>query len=272
VPVAASLPVFERAWVLSTVAGAGLVRRAGRDLVRGLRAAFGPAGVAAGPGLPPDADDTATGLTALALLGEVLPPDCLWSYREPDGHFACFHGERTPSTSANAHVLQAFGECGSPDPRRSEAMARLVAWLCEHQEPDGSWWDKWHASPYYATACCVLALAGHGGDRATEALRRAMDWVIGTQRPHGSWGRWAGTYEETAYAVRVLARFSGTAGRAVAAGRARLLRDPGGPYPPLWHDKDLYTPVRVVRAEGLAALHVTAGEPCLACPPGEGSR
>jgi hypothetical protein len=35
-------------------------------------------------------------------------------------------------------------------------------------------------------------------------------------------------------------------------------------HPPLWHDKDLYTPIRVVRAEGLAALHLAYANPRVA--------
>jgi len=32
-------------------------------------------------------------------------------------------------------------------------------------------------------------------------------------------------------------------------------------HPPLWHGKDLYTPIRVVRAEVLAALHLAYANP-----------
>jgi halimadienyl-diphosphate synthase len=273
VPVAGPLAVFERAWVLSMLADAGLAPPARRDLIASLHAAFGPDGVAGGPGLPPDADDTATALYALARLGSPRSPNCLWPYKQRDGHFACFPDERTPSSSTNAHVLQAFGACEPPDlawrSRYRRAMARISAWLCEVQEPDGSWRDKWHASPYYATACCVLALADYGGERAADALRRAARWVLDTQRDDGSWGRWAGTFEETAYAVRILSRVrtsaAGTA--AIAAGCARLRADGGEPYPALWHDKDLYTPVRIVRATGLAALRLA--EPALGSPAGE---
>jgi hypothetical protein len=250
VPVAAPLATFERAWVLATLTAVGLAPPAGRGLVRGLRAAFGADGVAGGVGLPPDADDTATALCALARLGSPRSPGCLAAYAEPDGHFACFPHERTPSSSANAHVLQALDACG-----HRHATARLAAWLCDRQEADGSWRDKWHASAYYATACCVLALRGHAGARVADALRGAVDWVLDTQRPDGSWGRWSGTYEETAYAVQILCRagHGEAVAHALGTGRACLPRLREEPHPPLWHDKDLYTPVRIVHAEGLAA-------------------
>lgn len=257
VPVAAPLAAFERAWVLSTLAGVGLVPAGRRRLARQLRAAFGEFGVAAGPGLPADADDTAVALCALARLGSARPPDRLWAYRRPDGHFACFAAERTPSTSANAHVLQAFG--ASPTGDHRDVMTRLTAWLIGSQQADGSWQDKWHASPYYATACCVLALADHGGAPAAAALDRAVAWVLDTQRPDGSWGRWTGTAEETAYAVRTLcrARDPDAVSPAIVMGSGRLWPAADEPAaPPLWHDKDLYTPTRIVLAERLAALHV----------------
>jgi halimadienyl-diphosphate synthase len=272
VPMAVPLPVFERGWVLATLAGVGLVPPAPRDVVRGLHAAFDVLGVPGGAGLPPDADDTATALTVLARLGSPRSPDCLWAYQEQDGHFACFFDERTPSSSTNAHVLEAFDACltfGLPERSRYEqAMARLTDWLCEHQDTEGSWWDKWHASPYYATACAALALSAHGGDRAAGALRRAVRWVLDTQRPDGSWGWWAGTFEETAYAVQILSRVrervdDSAADRAVAKGYPWLLSagDDAESCTPLWHDKDLYTPFRIVRAERLAALRLAEANP-----------
>lgn len=265
VPVAAPLAVFERAWVLSTLTGAGIAVPAHDGLVHSLHAAFGELGVAGGPGLPPDADDTATALCALARLGSPRPPDCLLTY-QAGAHFICFSAERTPSTSTNAHVLQAFGACLAGGlPRRTrfqEVIGKLTGWLLDRQEADGCWWDKWHASPYYATACCAVALADYGGAAATAPVRKAVTWVLDTQHPDGSWGRWAGTYEETAYAVQILlrthiSRTDDVIERAVARGCVVLLRsDEGQEHPALWHDKDLYAPLRIVRAEGLAALHL----------------
>src|SRR5205823_6249567 len=87
VPVAAPLAVFERAWVLAAIAGAGMKVTAPHDLVRSLRAALGVHGAAGGPGLPADADDTATILFALARLGDPRSPECLRTYQQ-GAHFA----------------------------------------------------------------------------------------------------------------------------------------------------------------------------------------
>jgi hypothetical protein len=263
VPVAAPLAAFERAWVLAAIAGAGLTVTAPHGLVRSLHAALGMHGAAGGPGLPPDADDTATILFALARSGSPRSPECLRIYQQGN-HFACFPSERTPSTSTNAHVLQAFGACHTPAP------SGLSDWLCDLQEADGSWSDKWHASPYYATRCCAVALADHGRQTAEATVRAAVDWVLDTQHEDGSWGRWDGTYEETAYAVQILlqagtSNADGRIERAAARGCAVLLSNAAEQeHPPLWHDKDLYTPLRIVRAEGLAALHLARTNPGVA--------
>jgi halimadienyl-diphosphate synthase len=266
VPCAAPITVFEHAWVLNWLAEAGIPVEVPERLLRDLDAAVGPHGAAAGPGLPLDADTTAVALSALTQFGMPREPDSLWAYELPS-HFCTWQGEDGQSVSVNAHVLEAFGHYLGTGPGRAEpyeaAMRRLSAWLVARQDPDGSWSDRWHASPFYATACCALALArfGHGA-AAADAVGRAVDWVLSTQRPDGSWGLWQATGEETAYAMRIL--LTGTGGRAeraIAKGYIHLSRavqaDPviGTGDPPMWHDKDLYSPVAIIRAAVLAALH-----------------
>ncbi|CAM2906700.1 prenyltransferase/squalene oxidase repeat-containing protein [Saccharomonospora xinjiangensis] len=285
VPVAAPLSLFERSWVLSTLLDTGVPLTAPRpvleELRRSLHAAFGDEGAAGGLGLPVDVDDTAAGLHALALLGSPRSPDCLRRFDRGD-HFFCFPEERTPSTSANAHVVQALGALLAL-PRNSlvlddesrawcaDALATVVRWLKENQHADGSWTDKWHASPYYATVCCAVALARHGGSAAREAVDRAVEWVLATERDGGAWGRWSVTREETAYAVRVLLvageRSAGRGADQVATAAARGARyllsrwSDERPHPPLWHDKDVYTPTRIIRTEILAALYAAHTDP-----------
>jgi uncharacterized protein YfaS (alpha-2-macroglobulin family) len=89
--------------------------------------------------------------------------------------------------------------------------------------------------------------------------------VLETQREDGSWGRWGGTTEETAYAMQILlltpARHEAR-GRAVARGYDYLRRSHENlDNPPMWHDKDLYQPIAIVRAAVLAALHLARREP-----------
>jgi halimadienyl-diphosphate synthase len=273
VPGVTPVTVFERSWVVAALTTVGIGVRVPRGLVGSLHAAFGEFGVAAGPGLPPDSDDTASALYALAQLGSPRSLDCLLAY-QVDAHFSCFPNERTPSTSTNAHILQVFGrylEYNFPQSFRHQAtMSKLAGWLRDYQEIDGSWRDKWHASPYYATACCATVLYRHSRSASTSAVSRAVEWLLDSQREDGSWGRWSGTYEETAYAVQTLLRTrapraDSAVEQAAARGCVFLQRSTGDHnHPPLWHGKDLYTPIRVVRAEGLAALHLACTHPHVA--------
>lgn len=273
VPGVTPITVFERAWVLGGLTAAGIGVTVPHGLVDSLHASFGECGVAAGPGLPPDSDDTAATLYALAQLGSPRSLDYLMPY-QVDTHFSCFPDERTPSTSTNAHVLQTFGRYLEHNwPQRfchQATMGKLSGWLRDRQEADGSWWDKWHASPYYATACCATALHRHSRSASTTTVSRAVEWLLDSQRGDGSWGRWSGTDEETAYAVQTLlrtcvSRADSAVEQAAARGCVFLQRSAGDhKHPPLWHDKDLYTPIRVVRAEVLTALHLAHTNPHVA--------
>ncbi len=284
VPVGLPITVFERAWVLSWLARAGIPLDVPPEMPADIRAAIGPSGTPAGPGLPPDADTTSVALYALALLGVPCEPAGLWAF-ETDTHFCTWPGEDGFSVSVNAHVLDAFGQYAVARPddaaRYLPYMRKLAVLVRDHQRPDGSWDDRWHASPYYATACCTLALADFGGEEGADAVRRAVRWVLSTQRPDGSWGRWEGTAEETAYAMQILlltrhhqaagardaeATEAGVTGAEVTEAAARgyaFLLEPAGQAedPPLWHDKDLYLPEAIVRAAVLAALHLARTDP-----------
>ncbi len=262
VPGVTPITYFEWAWVLSGLADAAPDCPVAPELLDGLAAALGPDGAPAAPGLPPDCDDAAVVLTALARNGRNHPPDCLLRYRTDD-HFACFPAERTPSTSTNAHALEAI-ECAVAArparwPRLASATTSVSQWLLDAQHADGSWQDKWHASPFYATACCVRALGMRATGAHRDPLRRAVGWAVATQRSDGSWGRWTGTVEETAYAVQILAAGAVATGHdlrpPVAAGAAYLRAHPvTAAHPGLWHAKDLYAPTRVIRSARLAAL------------------
>ncbi|MGH3683748.1 MAG: hypothetical protein ACRDQ9_07460 [Pseudonocardiaceae bacterium] len=273
VPGVTPITTFERAWVLATLTAAGIDVPVPHGLTDSLHAAFSELGVAAGPGLPPDSDDTAVALYALAQLGSPRSLDCLLTY-QVDAYFRCFLDERTPSTSTNAHILQAFGrllEHNSPQRFHHQAtMSKLAEWLRDCQRTDGSWCDKWHASPYYATARCATTLHRYSRSASTATVSRAVEWLLDSQRADGSWGRWSGTHEETAYAVQTLLKTcvfpaDSQVEQAAACGCLFLQRSTGDhEYPPLWHGKDLYTPIRVVRAEKLAALHLAYTNPRVA--------
>lgn len=268
VPSITPITYFERAWLICAFASAGLPCTVPEAVVDSLATGLSDDGAPAGPGLPVDSDDTAAVLLALAYCGRPRRPDALMGFRG-DGYFQCFLGERTPSITANAHVLETLGlhVRRYPDDRSryGAAMRATADWLLSAQQESGEWQDKWHASPLYATVCCVQALRAYGGPHIELAVKRAAQWVLSQQRPDGHWGRWRGTAEETSYALQILAQASpgddAARSAALSRGRAALEQvEPMAPTAPLWHDKDLYAPVRVVRAVRLAALHLSRAQ------------
>ncbi|MEV0155711.1 prenyltransferase/squalene oxidase repeat-containing protein [Micromonospora sp. NPDC050686] len=267
VPCTTPITVFERAWVLASLVRVGAARDVPEQLLTELAAAIGPTGAATSPGLPTDADTTSVALYALARLGRPVAPDSLREY-DTGAHFCTWRGEDGSSVTTNAHVLEALGWHGrhARSPEHAAAAQRVAGWLLDGQLPDGSWTDRWHASAYYATASVAVSLAGYAPAVARRAVDRAVDWVLASQRADGSWGRWGGTAEETAYALHVLLGTgrSDRPGVDVAVRRAvGFLDEDPGTDTPLWHDKDLYHPVLIVRAAVVAARQLvrTAGYP-----------
>ncbi|MCO1581673.1 hypothetical protein M8C13_38585 [Crossiella sp. SN42] len=246
---------------------------------------IGADGVPLAPGLPADGDLTATAVYVLCRLGQARDPACLLAFESGNG-FVTHQRERTASVTTNAHMLEAFGEwarqrlAGAPAYQRQQAI--LSRYLVDCQHADGSWTDKWHASPIYALSCALPALCRYAPATAGPAIGRAVAWLLGTQRRDGSWGRWTATLEETALAVHSLhiggpmagAEAGHHAEHATKRGLAFLATHAEAPaeHPvrtPLWHGKELFQPERISRAITLSALTLRVGGD-LAQRPGAG--
>ncbi|MFE0677575.1 prenyltransferase/squalene oxidase repeat-containing protein [Streptomyces sp. NPDC058867] len=261
-----SIVYYERAWIAGNLATAGVEREVLAPLLKELPGDVGRSGAPTAPGFAYEAETSAIVLTALARLGAPQEPEYLWQY-DAGSHFMSTIPEHEPSTTTNAHILEALG-CHLADgpaegDRYRDAVARIASWLRDRQGPDGSWSDKWHASPYFATMRCVLALHRYAGPASAEALGRSVDWLLHRQHEDGSWGRWDGTPEETAYAIRTLLELtadgdarSEEATQAVHRGCAFLLKQglDAEHHPPLWIGKELYAPGHLVHAAVLGAL------------------
>ena len=122
------------------------------------------------------------------------------------------------------------------------------------------WVDKWHASPYYATAHVLLALM-QTRDPLLSECQYSIDWLVHTQRSDGSWGFFEqGTVEETAYALLALLHYHRHA-REVRAETlksgarylAEAMQSQKQQYPELWIAKTLYAPESIIKAAVLAA-------------------
>jgi halimadienyl-diphosphate synthase len=283
-PATHPLDVFEAAWTLHFLLQGGF-QLSLRDtriarIAAWLRASIRSEGVglARSRALPEDGDDTATALAALNDLGAPTSIAPLRAF-EADDHYLSYPGESSASLSANAHALEALLSVGRRE--QESAPGRIqstTTYLLEAQGPEGYWEDKWHISPYYATQACVHALARTTDATAHQALGATMAWIAQTQRLDGGWGYAGSTLEETAYALLTIAaarRVENTAASEnrsaksalpwiMARGRRYLqdhVTDLAHPdrLPPMWVDKDLYAPPRIIRAAALAALRASAG-------------
>jgi halimadienyl-diphosphate synthase len=270
-PVACVIPItnFERAWAVNSLAMAGLAHHAPRSLGPRMAAVLGRRAIGGGDGMPPDADTSSGTLAALRNLGVVARDGLLRPY-DAGTHFYTWAGERTASPTTNAHVLTALTTSdGRRTAWRTSAIQRIVTWLCDVQHRDGYWSDKWHASPYYATACVVSALReavqlgfiteARPAARVTAAIDRAVAWVLASQHRTGWWGRWIGSAEETAYALQILLYRADPDRRTRTAARRglRFLQSAQDSDPlPLWHGKELYAPVHVARAAVIGSRHL----------------
>ncbi|HAJ62944.1 MAG TPA: hypothetical protein DCP31_30020, partial [Cyanobacteria bacterium UBA8543] len=151
-PVATQLDTFERSWLLHNLiqAGVPVPENSARAAVEYFASCLGPRGASFTPGQMPDADNSAVVLSVLIALGYPVDPVCLLTY-EDETCFWCYEGERNPSVTTNAHILEAFGsymrQCRWSLPKYQQAIAKISAYLLAVQRPDGSWLDKWHASP-----------------------------------------------------------------------------------------------------------------------------
>lgn len=266
-PEATPITAFERLWVSAALARPGLPSACVAYVRAWVAGIYATTGVRGAPGLLPDSDDTAMAVLVSALAGSPRDPSPLSAF-EADDHYDCYVDEDTPSSTANAHALQALTACLSHQPTTAHPLRTRMDltrnWLLDQQQPDGAWYDKWHASPYYATERCVTAISGHTDPTTRDAVRSACEWVLASQHSDGSWGVWGGTAEETAYAAKTLLSSPDYMRRPAAAHALSLAEEilsdvahsSGYHHPALWHDKTLYAPGAMAQAEVTAALEL----------------
>jgi halimadienyl-diphosphate synthase len=202
---------------------------------------------------PKDSDDSALTFEMLSLFGREVDIQGVLSYEE-DEYFRCFALEANQSISANIHVLGALRAGGFE--QKHPSVQKILKFLKANRNRDYSWFDKWHASPYYATSHVIIA--AHGYDR--EMCESAVEWITKTQNSTGSWGFYRPTAEETAYAIQALCiwKLAGckVQDAVIELGLNWLVHHSQPPYTPLWIGKALYCPEYVVQATILSAIQL----------------
>jgi len=198
-----------------------------------------------------DSDDTGLVYDTLLRFGIEKDLNSVLAYEE-ETHFRCFDLEVNPSISANIHVLGALTQAGLD--KNHPSVQKTLKFLGEAKGMNPFWIDKWHSSPYYATAHAVIACAG----MANEFVEEAVEWLMKTQESDGSWGTYLSTAEETAYAIQALWVWNEKSARVPRSifrkGAQWLDEHMDDAYPPLWIGKCLYSPNLVIRSAVISAF------------------
>ncbi|HET9847010.1 MAG TPA: hypothetical protein VFR68_00435 [Candidatus Dormibacteraeota bacterium] len=252
-PTVEPFEVFEIAWVLYNLARADQLPGEAQPLLRYLAQALTDDGVGVSKeGLRPDADDTALTLMALHRFGYPISAGPLRPF-EGVNFFFTFPLERDPSVTANAHVLEVL-QAVPPFPRQHVIQQKVIKYLRDARVDGDHWVDKWHGSPFYATAHAVFALI----TSAPDLCQPVFAWFKKSQREDGSWGWFdRGTPEETAYAVQALtlapAEFKAGLNEPLRRAAEYLNEFGAEPVTPMWVGKTLYGPHQVISSAVLSA-------------------
>jgi halimadienyl-diphosphate synthase len=267
VPTVWPITNFERAWGLYALQLAGmldhpllqpLVKRQLRLAEKSMRST----GVGMSDWFTSDGDTTGTTIAVLAAAGRYYDPAIIQRFapRHP-GAYNTYFGEIQHSLSATAHAAHGLIMLG-------ENAEAPLQFLLEHRTADGIWLgDKWHTSWLYLTGHIVAGLCDAG--MAHQALR-SLPYLLAQQHADGAWGMQGASIEETAYAAQLLTVLD-RVGVLPQRGQQALdaaTRWMSYHYRPLandseqiWIGKELYRPIRVVRAFTLSALLSVAMAP-----------
>lgn len=255
--------IFELNWVLNNLmfSGRPIDSFTNEQIWQDLQANVREDGISLDPSFGiPDGDTTSVGAKLLLSFGHSFDPLILSKFEDKKNRvFRTYNYERNASIGTNVHALEALRLM--PDyPERAVVQAQITRMLLDSRVYAVYWIDKWHTSPYYATAHALVALLAQG-DHLHDACDPSIEWLIHTQHADGSWGFFQqGTAEETAYALTALLnyhKYQEIDPDILHRGADYLARTHQGPtslYPELWIGKDLFAPYDIVRAAILAAL------------------
>jgi halimadienyl-diphosphate synthase len=263
VPNVAPFDIFEPAWIMWNLSLTGEVDQELRSLCEShldtIQKHWKPGeGIGSWVALyvPPDGDDTGLVFDVLRRFERDVDLDAIF-YFEEEEYFRCFALEANPSISTNIHILGALKQAGMK--KDHPAVQKILAFLRQKRVIDSFWFDKWHASPYYATSHAIISCCEYDRDLAASAI----DWIVHTQNQNGSWGFYMPTAEETAYCLQALCYWTRCNGQiyqeCITKGALWLSEMSEMSHPPLWIGKCLYSPYLVVQSAVTSAL-IMAGK------------
>ncbi len=169
----------------------------------------------------PDLDDTAVVAWAMDQQDPQryrksidLATNWLAIMQSTDGGFAAFDVDNThyhlneipfadhgalldpPTADVSARCLTLFARLNRDDLRL--ARQRVLDWLLEQQESDGSWFGRWGTNHVYGTWSTLVALCADPEWRSSSAVQRGVDWLKLVQRKDGGWGESNDSYADPA--------------------------------------------------------------------------
>ncbi|MGC9358579.1 MAG: hypothetical protein ACP5GX_11960, partial [Anaerolineae bacterium] len=255
--------IFEITWVLKSLSfcDVPLVEMTQPAIWERLEAEMDSNGIGLDPtfGIP-DGDITSVSTQLLIQAGYGVSHAILEKFENKKTHvFRTYDYERNVSVGTNVHALEAL-DLLEDYPNRREVQEQILVMLLNNRKYNIYWIDKWHTSPYYATAHVIMGLLNRGS-YLVHACRNTIEWLLHTQRSDGSWGFFeVGTPEETAYALIALAHFNKYESIDTTVLRRgfdyleRAYENLSLDHPELWIGKCLYIPYDVVRSAVLAGL------------------
>ena len=103
-----------------------------------------------------------------------------------------------PTADLTGRMLELMGNFGYP--KTHPAAVRGLAYLKQHQEPDGSWWGRWGVNYIYGCWSVLSGLAAIGEDLSQPYIRKAVHWIKSRQNIDGGWGESCSSYDDTSLA------------------------------------------------------------------------
>ena len=97
-----------------------------------------------------------------------------------------------PTSDVSARCAVLLSLCGHPE--QKSTLGACLEYLCNEQEPNGSWFGRWGTNYIYGTWSVLDAMAEAGYSPEETHIRNAVAWLKKMQRHDGGWGECCSTY------------------------------------------------------------------------------